>query len=120
MIDIGNGSEVGGQTSGYDREDIGFRPQRRASTLPFHTMLSNPCTIKVPSPGLPHAMPAECGAVPRRCRLSSGSVRSVIATVIDIGNGFGSKPAMLAATAARHAGRVRRRASTLPSVVGNC
>ena len=45
---------------------------------------------------------------------------AVIAIAIDIGNGDGSKPAILAGTASRHAGRVRRRASTLPSVVGNC
>ena len=44
---------------------------------------------------------------------------AVIAIAIDIGNGDGSKPAMLAGTASRHAGRVRRRASTLPSVIGN-
>ena len=44
---------------------------------------------------------------------------AVIAIAIDIGNGDGSKPAMLAGTASRHAGRVRHRASTLPSVIGN-
>ena len=45
---------------------------------------------------------------------------AVIAIAIDIGNGDGSKPAMLPGTASRHARRVRRRASTLPYVIGNC
>ena len=45
---------------------------------------------------------------------------AAIATVIDIGNGFGSKPVMLAATAARGPGRPQLGSSMSPSVVGNC
>ena len=45
---------------------------------------------------------------------------AVIAIAIDVGNGDGCNPVMLAGTASRHAGRVRRRSSTLPSVIGNC
>ena len=45
---------------------------------------------------------------------------AVIAIAIDIGNGDGPKSAMLAESAARGPGGPRRRASTLPSVVGNC
>ena len=45
---------------------------------------------------------------------------AVIAIAIDIGNGDGCNPVMLAGTATRHARQVRHRASTLPSVIGNC
>ena len=45
---------------------------------------------------------------------------AVIAIAVDIGNGDGSKPAMLAETASHHAGRVRRRSSTLQPVIGSC
>ena len=43
---------------------------------------------------------------------------AAIATVIDIGNGFGSKPAMLAATAARGLGRLCCIAPRKPIVQG--
>ena len=45
---------------------------------------------------------------------------AAIATVIDIGNGIGLKPAMLAEGAARGPGRPQLGSSMSPPVVGNC
>ena len=45
---------------------------------------------------------------------------AAIATVIDIGNGIGFKPAMLAESAARGLGRLQLGFSMSSSVVGNC
>ena len=45
---------------------------------------------------------------------------AAIATVIDIGNGIGAKPAMLAESAARGPGRPQLGSSMSSPVVGNC
>ena len=45
---------------------------------------------------------------------------AVIATVVDIGNGIGAKPAMLAESAARDPDRPQLGSSMSPPVVGNC
>ena len=45
---------------------------------------------------------------------------AAIATVIDIGNGIGADPAMLAESAARGPGRPQLGSSMSPPVVGNC
>ena len=49
------------------------------------------------------------------------SLRPTAPRIVDVA-AIGKKAplSILAGTASRHAGRVRRRASTLPSVVGNC
>ena len=44
----------------------------------------------------------------------------MIAIAVDIGNGIGSKPAMLAETATRGLGRPQLSGSMSPPVVGNC
>ena len=45
---------------------------------------------------------------------------AAIATVIDIGNGIGSKPAMLAESAAHSPGRPQLGSSMSPPMIGNC